>query len=111
MRDYDHAFEEQTVEIITLRVVALAATEKLNWPGLEPGNGHNPEDAFIYTRPTTFDNGETHDTPRYNRSKLMAGQTVSGPAIIIQHDSTTLIPPGYEAGASDYGNLVVRATT
>jgi N-methylhydantoinase A len=111
MRDYDHAFEDQTVEIITLRVVALAATEKLNWPGLEAGKGHNPEDALIYTRPTTFDNGETHDTPRYNRSKLMAGQTVSGPAIIIQHDSTTLIPPGYEAGASDYGNLVVRATT
>ena len=31
MRDYDHAFEDQNIEIITLRVIAFAATEKLSW--------------------------------------------------------------------------------
>lgn len=64
----------------------------------------------MYVRPTTFDSGETVDTPRYDRSKLKAGQTVIGPAIIIQHDSTSLIPPGHAAEVSEYGNLRVRET-
>jgi len=106
-RDYGHAFEDQNVEIITLRVIATAEAEKLNWPALEAGEGHNPEDAVMYARPTTFDNGETLDTPRYDRGKLKAGQTVAGPAIIIQHDSTSLIPPGYTAEVSEFGNLRV----
>jgi len=106
-RDYGHAFEDQNVEIITLRVIATAEAEKLNWPALEAGEGHNPEDAVMYARATTFDNGETLDTPRYDRGKLKAGQTVAGPAIIIQHDSTSLIPPGYTAEVSEFGNLRV----
>jgi N-methylhydantoinase A len=108
--DYGHAFEEQNVEIITLRVIAMAAAEKLRWPVLEVSTGGNLETAIMYVRPTTFDNGETVDTPRYDRSKLKAGQTVIGPAIIIQHDSTSLIPPGHAAEVSEYGNLCVRAT-
>ena len=104
-RDYGHAFEDQNVEIITLRVIATAEADKVSWPALEAGEGHNPEAAAMYTRSTTFDNGETLDTPRYDRGKLKAGQTVSGPAIIIQHDSTSLIPPGYTAEVSEFGNL------
>jgi N-methylhydantoinase A len=62
----------------------------------------------LYVRPTTFDDGQTVETPRYDRTKLKAEQTVDGPAIIIQTDSTTLVPPGFEARVSTYGNLHVR---
>ena len=41
-RDYGHAFEEQNVEIITLRVIALAAMAMLTWPKLAAGTGENP---------------------------------------------------------------------
>lgn len=107
-QDYGHAFEDQAVEVITLRVVAAAATEPLNWPKLETGTGRNPDDALMYVRQTTFDTGETHDTPRFDRSGLKAGQAIDGPAIVVQQDSTTLIPPGYEAAVSEFGNLHVR---
>jgi len=109
-RDYGHAFDDQNIEIITLRVIAAAAADKLIWPKLPAGQGDNPADAVMYARPTTFDSGETLETPRYDRAKLLAGQTVTGPAIVIQHDSTTLIPPGHVAEVSEYGNLRVRAT-
>jgi N-methylhydantoinase A len=94
--------------VITLRVVAAAATEPLNWPKLEAGTGRNPDDALMYVRKTTFDTGETHDTPRFDRTGLKAGQAIDGPAIVVQQDSTTLIPPGYEAAVSEFGNLHVR---
>ena len=61
----------------------------------------------MYTRPTTFDEDETVDTPRYDRGKLLSGQTVTGPAIIIQNDSTTLIPPDHIAEVTAFGNLRV----
>jgi len=107
--DYGHAFTDQEVEVITLRAIATVQTEPLQWPPLDADKAHNPQDAVLYVRPTTFDDGQTVDTPRYARAKLKAGQTIDGPAIIIQTDSTTLVPPGFEARVSTYGNLHIRA--
>ena len=32
---------------------------------------------------------------------------VEGPAVVLQMDATTVIPPGWEAKVDDYGNLVI----
>jgi len=64
--------------------------------------------ALLYTRPTTFDDGQVLDTPRYDRGRLKAGHRIAGPAILIQHNSTTLLPPKYVAEVADYGNLHLR---
>ena len=63
---------------------------------------------MLYRRATTFDDGRTYETPRFDRSKLKAGQHIDGPAIVIQTDSTTIVPPGYEATVAQSGNLHVR---
>ena len=42
-----------------------------------------------------FDNGEALETPRYLRGKLLADDTIAGPALVVQHNSTTIVPPGY----------------
>jgi N-methylhydantoinase A len=107
-QDYGHAFEDQEVEVITLRVVASAGIGALSWPEAAAGGGRNPEDALLYRRATTFDDGRTHETPRFERSRLKAGQHIDGPAIVIQTDSTTLVPPGHEATVAQSGNLHVR---
>jgi len=96
------------VEVITLRVVASAGIGALSWPEAPQGGGRNPEDALLYRRATTFDDGRAYETPRFDRSKLKGGQLIDGPAIVIQTDSTTLVPPGYEAMVAPSGNLHVR---
>ena len=60
--------------------------------------------ALMFVRLTTFDCGRTLETPRYDRTKLFAGDRVPGPAILVQHNSTTLVPPGYVAETLDFGN-------
>ena len=40
--------------------------------------------------------------------RLRAGHRVAGPAILIQHNSTILLPPGYTAEVAEFGNLHVR---
>ena len=48
--------------------------------------------ALIEKRPSYFD-GAWVDTPNYDRTKLGVGTKISGPAIIRQYDSTTVLLP------------------
>jgi N-methylhydantoinase A len=43
-----------------------------------------------------------------DRARLGAGETVSGPAIIEQEDSTTLLPPGWRATVIAGAALIVE---
>lgn len=105
---YGHAFEDQLVEIITLRVVGSAKVDTLKLPNLKKGNRTNPKDAKLYVRDTVFDDGKSVKTPRYDRGKLLAGDRITGPALIVQHNSTTLVPPKYKALVMGHGDLVLN---
>ena len=104
---YGHAFKDQLVEVITLRVVATAEIETLRLPALQKSGRENPDDALMYSRATVFDDGTEMDTPRYRRDVLKADDTVTGPAIVIQHNSTTVIPPGYLGTVEAHGDLII----
>jgi N-methylhydantoinase A len=104
---YGHAFEDQLVEIITLRVVGSSATDTLKLPELAKGGRADPDAAKLYVRETVFDDGKAYATPRFDRAKLLADDKVSGPALIVQHNSTTLVPPGYVASVLSHGDMRV----
>ncbi len=107
---YGHAFKDQLTEMVTLRVVATAEVEALRLADLSKGGRTDPAEAQMYTRDTIFDGNVTLATPRYARAKLLAEDVVSGPAIIVQHNSTTLVPPGWSATVLTQGNLrITRA--
>ncbi|MEL6235210.1 MAG: hydantoinase/oxoprolinase family protein [Pseudomonadota bacterium] len=106
-QQYGHAFRDQVTEAVTLRVVAFASVDQLRLEDLATGGRANPEEALMYARPTVFDDGLEHETPRYDRMKLLAGDSITGPAIIIQHNSTTLVPPGYAAAVLGHGDIRV----
>lgn len=107
-RDYGYAFEGSPVEVVTLRVIGSAAVEPLRWPELARAEGADAAAACLYSRPTVFDDGSRLDTPRYDRDRLLAGHVVPGPAIILQHNATTLVPPGHLARVERSGNLHVQ---
>ena len=102
---YGHAFRDQLTEAVTLRLIATAEVEMLRLPDLAFGDRTDPKDAVLYTRETIFDDGKAVPTPRYDRTKLMAGDKLTGPALIVQHNSTTLLPPGYKATVLGHGDI------
>lgn len=104
---YGHAFREQSCEMVTLRVIATVAVETLRLPKLKHGGRRNPDEAVMYRRRTVFDDGKALETPRYNRDRLLALDTIDGPALIIQHNSTTIVPPGYTASVMHYGDMLI----
>lgn len=46
-------------------------------------------------------------TPVYRRSSLVAGHTLTGPALIVEDSSTVLVDPGWTASVDEHGNLVL----
>jgi len=106
--DYGYAFEDGEVELITIRVIGMEPVTPLKVASLEQAAGGTIDDAFLYRQQTVFDDGQTLETPRYDREKLKFGHVVPGPALVIQHNSTILIPPGYVAQIGEFGNLTIE---
>jgi N-methylhydantoinase A len=108
--DYGYHFESGEVELITLRVIGRERVTPLKVSRIENASGETLDGSFLYRRPTTFDDGRTVDTPRYDRRRLKAGHQVVGPAILLQTDATTLLPPEYVAVVGEYGTLHIHST-
>ncbi|WP_085993354.1 hydantoinase/oxoprolinase family protein [Oceanobacillus senegalensis] len=108
-QEYGHYFPENTVELISLDIVAKGKTPSLRLPKLEEMKRTNPKEAKMYERQTYFKvDGEFKGlpTPRYQREKLMANDWITGPASIIQRDSTTIVPPDWQVIVSSHGTLL-----
>ena len=54
-----------------------------------------------------FSENTFHDTPVFQRGHLAPGATITGPAIIIEQTSTTVIEPGWQAEVSALYNLIL----
>ncbi|ETX02611.1 MAG: hypothetical protein ETSY2_35200 [Candidatus Entotheonella gemina] len=68
------------------------------------------DDAVVRTGRCLFRVGgalESFDTPFYAREKLPLEQPINGPAIILQTDTTTVVPPACRCTAHTDGNLII----
>jgi N-methylhydantoinase A len=48
------------------------------------------------------------DTPVYRRAEIPVGATLTGPAIVEQLDTTTVIPTGVRATVDEYLNIIIH---
>ena len=106
-RRYGYASTENPVEIVNLRLTALA---KLPHPRLAPErlNGTtNPSGPLKGHREVYFGKGFV-PTAVYDRQGLGPGDAVTGPAIVEQLDSTTVVWPDQTARVDPYRNLVLE---
>lgn len=98
-RAYGHALHGRAVEVVTLRLVAVGLTEK---PTFEAA-------PVAHVRPAIPLQQRTDGTALYDRAALQPGDTLVGPALIFQLDSTTWLPAGWSARVDGYGNLVAES--
>jgi N-methylhydantoinase A len=93
-------------EIVNLRAVALGQALHVPAAELPKGTG-NPGGAKMRNH-TLWMNGREQDAVIYDRSKLRAGDTIPGPAVVIEMDATTLIEAGCAATVDHVGNILIR---
>jgi N-methylhydantoinase A len=93
------------VEIATLRVVGRGVTRELPLTAVS-SNGGSVGDAIDRHEPAVF-GGRTVQTPIYDRDGLSPGHVITGPAIVVQQDSTVVIEPGYAGTVDQFANIVI----
>ena len=93
-------------EIVNLRAVALGEAPALPAAELPKGDG-DPSHARIRDH-TLWMDGREQAAAIYDRSRLLQGDTIAGPAIVTEMDSTTLIESGCVATVDRVGNILIN---
>ena len=90
------------VELVNVRLALRAQMQPITLPLLERASKAEPIDTVsLY--------GIEQTVPVYRRDQLAIAQPVVGPALIVEHVSTTLIAPGWYAQCDKWGNLLLHA--
>lgn len=106
--EYGHAFQDSAIEVVNLRVTAIATLAKLD--AMPPAKGGSLTDALLYKRDSMFRAGGTlrsFETCVYRRDALPVDVPVAGPAILLQKDSTTVVPPDTTARVHPSGSIII----
>lgn len=104
---YGFASADRPVEATTWKLTAFGASPSSEIPKI------SSEDELATTDPTGSrmayfpETSGFVETPIFSRSQLAPDQVVSGPAIIEERESTTVIPPGLEGLVDEYGTVSV----
>ena len=106
-RLYSYCDRGEQVQIVNLRVAAIGQTEHVKPRLIERGSA-DPKTAQKSERQVRFQESAALKTcPIYERDRLLAGNVVNGPAVIEQADSTTLVPPSFNACVDRHGRLIL----
>ena len=107
--EYGHGFAQSPIEIVNIRLTGVAPTPTIRQVKMPAGG--NLRDALIKTDGCFFRRGgrlERMNTAFYRRELLPVSQIIEGPAIILQTDTTTVVPPGSTIVADGSGNLIIQ---
>jgi N-methylhydantoinase A len=105
--EYGHAFEASPIEIVTIKVRGLGEVDKLGTP---PEISVTGDAIPVGQRRCVFRIAEelqTFDTPYYDRASFPVGHCMDGPAILLQTDSTTVVPPGWRFHVDKFANVLM----
>ena len=92
-----------SVEAVTWRLSALT---RLNRAAIGETIAHEP--GKPRTRRPVFAWGDRVEADVFDRAAIALGQTITGPAVIEERETTTIVPPGWTATVDDIGCLVLR---
>ncbi len=103
---YKYHDPEGEIEMLSLRMTALRKTEVVALhAGKRRGEGAPP---VASTRMTKFPDEEgARPASIYHREELLPGHRFSGPAIVEEYGSTTVIPPRCEVEIDDLENIII----
>jgi N-methylhydantoinase A len=104
---YSHSAPEESADIVSLRVSAIGRLGKPEFPTIPEGDAIPPSVARRGTRSVIFEGSGTLEAAVFDRTKLLQGNMIKGPAIIEEAASTTVVEPGDTVTVNAYGHLVM----
>jgi N-methylhydantoinase A len=103
-RRYAHSSPREPVEIVNVRLALIGKRPRMEFPRLPEGVLRQAQD-----RQEVFFVGSERPVacPVYARETLRAGARFAGPALVREHGTTTVMPPGCECRVAPTGELVI----
>lgn len=98
---YGYNKTKSEVEIITLRLRAIAKKRELEIPQL-----NNDKTKIKTSKERIIFGGKNVSAVIYSRNDLYPSFKFEGPALVLEDTSTILIPPGYKCHVDDWGNII-----
>ena len=99
---YGYRMDDESVELVNLRLISTVPVEKPELDEPEPKG-----EAESGTREANFD-GEWQEVSVLDRERMGKGSEVSGPAIVEFKESTCVVRPGWRGAVDGVGTLVLE---
>jgi N-methylhydantoinase A len=99
---YGYRMEDESVELVNLRLISTVPIEKPDLDEPEP-----QDDTEAGKREANFD-GEWREVPVLDRETLGKGSEVEGPAIVEFREATCVVRPGWWGKVDGVGTLVLE---
>ena len=106
LQRFGYADRALPVEVVNLRLKLELEVDK---PHLEPSAdlGNDGSHAAVGNVEVVFAQGPV-ETTLYDRDRLQTGNRIAGPALLLQLDTTIVVPPGWAGEVDPYGNLLLE---
>jgi N-methylhydantoinase A/oxoprolinase/acetone carboxylase beta subunit len=104
---YSYFHPDQPVEIVNLRVKTIGTSYKIKLKKL-PQQKKPPAKAALTKSQELYFQGEKYRASVFDRTKLKPGNTIPGPALVSDYESTTFLPPNYTLMVDSYLNLMIQ---
>lgn len=109
---YGHKNMAEQVELVNLRVVGIGQLMRSN-PGGVPQSEQASFESGVQEGATARSalavfGSESYETVLIDRSEMVPGVVLEGPAIINEKSCTTVVPPGATVGMDSFGHLLIK---
>ena len=104
-RSYGYADPGRPIEVVTLRVQAVARTPRPRQVRARVRRGNGSQARIGGHR--IFAEGRWRHGALYDRVRLEPGDRIAGPAVIVELSATTYLPAGWFAAVDEFNNLVL----
>jgi N-methylhydantoinase A/oxoprolinase/acetone carboxylase beta subunit len=106
-RLYSYHHPERPVEIVNIRLKSIGITKKIQLKKRRAQKKTPPKQAHLQNQ-VLYHRGKKYRAYVYLREQLEPGNVISGPALIVDQESTTFLPPSYNLRVDGFWNLIME---
>jgi N-methylhydantoinase A len=106
-KKYGYRNSDKRVEIVNLRLRARGIPDKPVFEKSPISSEQPSEESWVGEKEAVFDYRPVK-TKIYKRERLLSGNRIKGPAILVEYSSTIVVPQFAEVLVDQYGNLMME---
>ena len=106
-KKYGYRNNDKTVEIVNLRLRARGIPDKPIFEKSPISSARPSDESLVGEKEVVFDYRPVK-TKVYKRERLLSGNRIEGPAIVVEYSSTIVVPPFAHVWVDAYGNLMME---